>query len=188
IGGAVLNTGWMYMMGQGALKETLKYHDGEGYGSTFYMNGSTLVPYEGTTGPNGERIYDNGIILPGVNVNTGEANTKMIAADQWTNWSYNWGSGPNDAITHYDLGVFDNSYLKCRELAISYNLPKKLLSKFFCKGLQVSAYGRNLFYIYKNLPGFDAEATDGTTWITQAKMGGSTATTRSLGVSLRATF
>lgn len=188
IGGAVLNTGWMYMMGQGGLKETLKYHDGEGYGSTFYMNGSTLVPYVGTSGPNGERIYDNGIILEGVNVNSGQANTQMIAADQWINWSYNWGSGPNDAITHYDLGIFDNSYLKCRELSISYNLPKELLSKVFCKTLQVSAYGRNLFYIYKNLPGFDAEATDGTTWITQAKMGGSTATTRSLGVSLRATF
>ena len=57
-----------------------------------------------------------------------------------------------------------------------------------CKSLSLSVFGRNLFYIYKNLPGFDAEATDGTTWITQAKMGGSTATTRSLGISLRASF
>lgn len=188
IGGAVFNSGWMYMMGQGALKETLKYHDGEGYGSTFYMDGSTLVPYQGTSGPAGQRIYDNGIILPGVNVNTGKANDVMIAADQWCNWNYNWGSGPNDAITHYGIGIFDNSYLKCRELAISYNVPKAILSKIQCKSLQLSVFGRNLFYIYKNLPGFDAEACDGTTWITQAKMGGSTATTRSLGISLRAAF
>lgn len=188
IGGAVLNTGWMYMMGQGALEETLKYHDGEGYGQTFYMNGSTVVPYNGTVGPKGERIYDNGIILPGVNVNTGKANDVMIAADQWVNWNYNWGSGPNDAITHYDLGIFDNSYLKCREITIGYSIPKSISSKIQSNNLQLSVYGRNLFYIYKNLPGFDAEATDGTTWITQAKMGGSTATTRSFGVSLRATF
>ncbi len=188
IGGAVLNTGWMYMMGQGALKETLKYHDGEGYGDTFYMNGTTVVPYKGTVGPQGERLYDNGIILPGVNVKTGQPNNVMIAADQYANWSYNWGSGPNDAITHYDLGVFDNTYVKCRELAITYNLPKSVLSKIMCKSLSLSVFGRNLFYIYKNLPGFDAEATDGTTWITQAKMGGSTATTRSLGISLRASF
>ncbi|MDR3119633.1 MAG: SusC/RagA family TonB-linked outer membrane protein [Mediterranea sp.] len=188
IGGAVLNTGWMYMMGQGALKETLKYHDGEGYGSTYYLNNDVVTPYEGTTGPNGERIYDNGIILPGVRVTDGKPNTTMIAADKWANWNYNWGSGPNDAITHYDLGVFDNTYLKCRELSIGYNLPASILSKIQCKSLQLSVFGRNLFYVYKNLPGFDAEATDGTSWITQAKMGGSTATTRSIGLSLRATF
>jgi hypothetical protein len=178
----------MYMMGQGALKETLKYHNGEGYGATYYVEGGAVVPYNGTKGPNGERIYDNGIILPGVRTSDGKPNNTMISADQWCSWVYNWGSGPNDAITYYELGVFDNTYLKCRELAISYNLPKSLLSKIQCKSLQVSLFGRNLFYVYKNLPGFDAEATDGTTWITQAKMGGSTATTRSLGVSLRATF
>jgi TonB-linked SusC/RagA family outer membrane protein len=190
IGGAVLNTGWMYMMGQGALEETLKYHDGEGFGSIYYMDGSTLVPYtgSGTAGPNGERLHDNGMILPGVSVNTGQPNNVMIAADQWANWNYNWGSGPNDAITHYDLGIMDNSYVKCRELAFSYNVPKSVLGKLKCKSLQLSVFGRNLFYIYKNLPGFDAEAVDGTTWITQAKMGGSTATTRSVGVSLRASF
>jgi len=189
VGGAVLNTGWMYMMGQGAVKESLKYHDGEGWGSLYYLNGTTVVPYtgSGTAGPNGERLHDNGIILPGVYAD-GTPNTTMIMGDQYANWSYNWGSGPNDAITHYDLGIFDNSYLKCRELAISYNLPKSVLSKFKCRSMQLSVFGRNLFYIYKNLPGFDAEACDGTTWITQAKMGGSTATTRSIGVSLRASF
>jgi TonB-linked SusC/RagA family outer membrane protein len=185
IGGSVFNTGYMYMMGRGSLKETLKYHDGEGYGQTFYLNGSTIVPYEGTTGPNGERIYDNGIILEGVRASDGKPNTTMIAADRYINWTYNWGSS---APTRYDVGIFDNTYLKCRELSIGYNLPKSILSKIQCKSLQVSLFGRNLFYIYKNLPGFDAEATDGTTWITQTKLGGSTATTRSLGVSLRATF
>ncbi|TWV15489.1 SusC/RagA family TonB-linked outer membrane protein [Bacteroidaceae bacterium HV4-6-C5C] len=187
IGGAVLNTGWMYMMGQGAIKESLKYHDGEGYGATYYFNGSTIVP--ASTAPAGKTLHDNGIILPGVKAD-GTPNTTMISADQWANWTYNWGSGPNDAITYYGAGhgVFDNTYVKCRELAISYNVPKSVLSKFKCKNLQLSVFGRNLFYIYKNLPGFDAEATDGTTWITQAKMGGSTATTRSIGVSLRASF
>lgn len=190
IGGAIFNSGWMYMMGQGAIKETLKYHDGEGYGATYYLDASsTVVPFNGAQGPNGERIYDNGIILPGVTAD-GKPNTKMISADQWANWTYNWGSGPNDAITYYGdgHGIFDNTYVKCRELAISYAVPKSILSKFACKSLQLSVFGRNLFYVYKNLPGFDAEATDGTTWITQAKTGGSTATTRSVGVSLRASF
>jgi hypothetical protein len=75
-----------------------------------------------------------------------------------------------------------------REIALSYNLPKNLTSKFACRNLTVSVFGRNLFYLYKNLPIFDAEATDGTNWVSQASIGGSTATTRTFGVSLRANF
>lgn len=183
VGGAILNTGWMYMMGQGALAETLPWHDGEGAGLTYYLDASNeCVP--ASSAPGGQRLYDNGMILPGV-TEDGKPNEKMIQADKWANWTYNWGTGHP---TYYSHGIFDNTYVKCRELSISYNLPKSLLTKFACKNLQVSVFGRNLFYLYKNMPGFDAEATDGTTWITQAKMGGSTASTRNIGVSLRASF
>jgi TonB-linked SusC/RagA family outer membrane protein len=183
VGGAILNTGWMYMMGQGALAETLPWHDGEGAGLTYYLDSNNdCVP--ATSAPSGQRLYDNGMILPGVTAD-GKPNEKMIQADKWANWTYNWGTGHP---TYYSHGIFDNTYVKCRELSLSYNLPKSLLTKLGGKSLQVSVFGRNLFYLYKNMPGFDAEATDGTTWITQAKMGGSTASTRNIGVSLRASF
>lgn len=52
----------------------------------------------------------------------------------------------------------------------------------------VSVYGRNLFYFYKSLKEMDPESTDGTNWVNQSYISGSTATTRSFGFSLRASF
>jgi len=188
IGGAVFNQPYQYYMLAGAIKETLKYHDGEGYGATYYLNADNVaVPYSGSTGPNGEQVYDNGIILPGVKED-GTPNDVMIPADYNIYRTYGWGGNSASGVRHYSNSVFDNTYLKVREISIGYSFPKSIVSKFHCKNLQLSVFGRNLFYIYKNLPCFDAEATDGTTWITQAAIGGSTATTRSFGVSLRASF
>jgi len=187
IGGSVMNMPYQYMMGQGAIKESLKYHDGEG-GMTYYFDANRdCVPYTGAKGPNGERIYDNGMILKGVTAD-GKPNATMIPGDLFAYYTYNWGGYDPTDVTYYSHGVFDNSYVKCRELSVSYNIPRTALSKIKCKSLQVSVFGRNLFYLYKNLPMLDAEAADGTSWITQANIGGSTTTTRSLGVALRATF
>jgi len=188
IGGAVMNMPYQYMMGQGAIKESLRYHDGEGAGMTYYFDADrNCVPYTGAQGPNGERIYDNGMILKGVTAD-GKPNTTMIPGDLFAYYTYNWGGYDPTSQTYYSHGVFDNSYVKCRELSIAYNIPRAALSKIKCKSLQLSVYGRNLFYLYKNLPMLDAEASDGTSWITQTNIGGSTTTTRSIGVSLRATF
>ena len=55
--------------------------------------------------------------------------------------------------------------------------------------LSVSVFGRNLFYFYKALKGItDAESSVGTSWASQAVVGGSTTATRNFGVSLRASF
>jgi len=187
IGGAVMNMPYQYMMGQGAIKESLKYHDGEG-GMTYYFDANRdCVPYAGAQGPNGERIYDNGMILKGVTAN-GKPNATMIPGDLFAYYTYNWGGYDPTDVTYYSHGVFDNSYVKCRELSIAYNIPRAALSKIKCKSLQLSVFGRNLFYLYKNLPMLDAEAADGTSWISQANIGGSSTTTRSIGVALRATF
>ena len=188
IGGDVFNMPYQYMMGRGAIKESLWAHDGEGKGLTYYLDASNqIVPCNAAAGPNGEKIHDNGIILPGVDEN-GNPNTKMIAADKLLYWTYNWGGYDPSDVTYYSHSIFSNSYVKLRELSIGYNLPKSITEKFHCKNLQLSLYGRNLFYIYKNMPIFDAEATDATNWVGQSCIGGSTATTRSFGFSLRASF
>jgi len=188
IGGAVMNMPYQYMMGRGAIKESLKYHDGEGAGLTYYVNNSgSMIPFTGSQGTNGERVYDNGIILKGVTTD-GQTNTKMIGGDEYLWYTYNWGGYDPTDVTFYSHGIFDNTYVKCRELSLAYNIPRSALSKIRCKSLQVSVFGRNLFYLYKNLPMLDAEAADGTSWVSQANIGGSTATTRSIGISLRAAF
>ncbi|HCC51494.1 MAG TPA: SusC/RagA family TonB-linked outer membrane protein [Porphyromonadaceae bacterium] len=186
VGGAVMNTPYQYLMGRGSLIQSMKYRDAENGGSSYYLDGLTHVPYSGDRGPGGQKVYDNGMILEGVKEN-GEKNDIMIGSDYFYNSTYNWGYSQGTTV-HYSHSVFDNTYVKVRELSIGYNLPEKLLSKFACKSLQISVYGRNLFYIYKNLPAFDAEASDATNWIQQSQLGGSTATTRSFGVSLRTSF
>nr|WP_239060653.1 SusC/RagA family TonB-linked outer membrane protein [Bacteroides sp. 519] len=187
VGGAVMNTPYQYMMRQGTLVESMKYRDTKHGGLTYYLDGTTCVPHTGTTGPNGQKVYDNGVILNGVKED-GTPNDVMIGADSYYTYTYGWGGSNPSGKVYYGQSVFDNSYIKVRELSIGYNLPSKLLSKFACRSLQVSIYGRNLFYIYRNMPAFDAEASDATNWISQTQLGGSTATTRSFGVSLRASF
>jgi TonB-linked SusC/RagA family outer membrane protein len=67
-----------------------------------------------------------------------------------------------------DYWVEDGSYLKLRELSISYSVNKKTLSKFasgFIQGVSLSVIGRNLFTLTK-YSGYDPEVatsdTDGT--------------------------
>ena len=98
---------------------------------------------------------------------------------------YGWGSG---ATQSYADAVQKNTYIKCREISLAYTLPKMLTKKFGCTNLTVSAFARNPFYIYRTMKLFDAETTDGTNWIYQSIIGGSTASARTFGVSLRASF
>ena len=79
-------------------------------------------------------------------------------------------------------------YFNLNNVQIGYTLPKQLSRKFACNNLTISAFVRNPFYIYRSLKLFDAEATDGTNWIYQAQIGGTTATARSFGMTLRASF
>lgn len=196
IGGDVLNTPYQYMMSRGSLIQSMQWRDAKHGGITYYMEDYLVDPNNpdtkkkrfiasSTPGPKGEKLWDDGIILPGVKEDGTPNDIVVTAPDYYTN-TYGWGV--SGAYKDYSRSIFKNSYLKMRELSFGYTFPSKLLSKFQCNNLTVSVYGRNLFYFYKNLPSLDAEATDGTTWITQAQIGGSTATTRSFGISLRASF
>lgn len=188
IGGDVLNTPYQYMMGIGNLVESLPYRDAEHGGLSYYFVGNDNINGQimpaGSPGYKGEKTYDNGRILPGVKQD-GTPNDIIVPADTYLAKTYNWG---NSGAADYSNSVFDNSYLKFRELSIGYRLPANISSKFGCKNLSLSVFARNLCFLYKNMPLFDAEAADGTDWISQTQIGGSTATTRTFGLSLRANF
>ena len=192
VGGDIFNMPYQYMMGRGAIKESLKYHDGEGAGLKYYLNADNkIVPCTDGNAPAGARVYDNGMILDGVYASgdkKGQKNETMIAGDKYCMWTYNWGGYDPADVTYYSHGVFDNSYIKVRELVLGYNFPSVVNKALHTKNLQLSVYGRNLFYIYKNLPIFDAQATDATRWYEASYIGGSSATTRSFGFTLRASF
>jgi len=54
--------------------------------------------------------------------------------------------------------IFDASYIKLREINLTYNFPEKLLSKTPIRGLSLSAYGRNLFILHSKLKNIDPES------------------------------
>lgn len=76
---------------------------------------------------------------------------------------------PNDKVVHYYYkylpnaggwgkllstpGILENSWIKMREISLSYTLQNQLLDKLrIFKKLSFSVVGRDLFYIYSSLP------------------------------------
>ncbi|MDO5420340.1 MAG: SusC/RagA family TonB-linked outer membrane protein [Bacteroides sp.] len=53
--------------------------------------------------------------------------------------------------------IYDNSYVKCREITLSYTLPKTWL-KNVVDGLTVSFVARNPFIVWKNIPNIDPDS------------------------------
>ncbi len=193
IGGDVINEMYQYSTASGLTPESLQFRDTEHGGLSYYYpgnNNASGVPVQVDpslgAGPNGETVYHDGVILPGVVASTGEKDTRIIPAGYYYNQTYNWGTQPEQLT--YRHSVFDNSYVKLRELTIGYQFPEKLISKLGMTRLSVSVFGRNLFYFYKALKNYDAESSVGTSWASQAVVGGSTTATRNFGVSLRASF
>ncbi len=50
--------------------------------------------------------------------------------------------------------VYDATYVRFRELAVSYFMPPRLTERLPIVALEVSVIARNVFYIHKNTPGF----------------------------------
>ena len=177
------------MMGRGAIKESLDYRGVENGGLLYYVNDANELVHiaNASEAPAGKKVYDDGMILDGVRED-GTKNTQLISAGKYYVYTYNWGGYDPSDVTYYSHSVFDNSYVKVREITLGYSFPKRLIEKFHCKNLSLSVFARNPFYIYKNLPILDAESTDATSWIEQSYVGNSSATTRSFGASLRVSF
>jgi TonB-linked SusC/RagA family outer membrane protein len=188
LGGKIMSWGHKYSMVRGTNPESLNYRDEAHGGLAYYFEDNKMeyseikaAKHSDSQGPNGEKILHDGIILDGVD-DSGQANNKIIPVSSYYGAMYGWGGGD---MRH---GIFDNSYMKMREISLSYQLPSSIYSKIGCRSLSISVFGRNLFYVFKNIPMLDAEATDGTSWVRQSWINGTTATTRTFGLSLRASF
>jgi len=93
-----------------------------------------------------------GIILPG-ELADGTVNTKRVAGNDYRVFGYS--KNPNSAF------VYDATYIKLREVTLTYNLPKKLMERTFIYGASVSFVGSNLWILSKDLPHADPEASQG---------------------------
>ncbi|SHJ12662.1 TonB-linked outer membrane protein, SusC/RagA family [Hymenobacter daecheongensis DSM 21074] len=75
-------------------------------------------------------------------------NVQVTAENYFTDL---WGSGP------YEFAVFDGSWLRLREVALNYSLPKTLTDKTFFGAVELGLNARNLFLYAPNIPHIDPE-------------------------------
>ena len=120
---------------------------------------SGLYPETAGKNPRGVSVRsplsaNGGVLLKGVTAD-GKPNTKYIDASDINAGLFPFSSYNNFADASY---VYDASYIKLREVAITYSVPKKALGGLtFIKGIDLALTGRNLWIIHKNLPYADPE-------------------------------
>ncbi|OYT16356.1 MAG: SusC/RagA family protein [Bacteroidetes bacterium 4572_77] len=82
-----------------------------------------------------------------------ETNTQRVEASTYR--TFGWSTNPNKAF------VYDATYLKLREVALTYTMPRSIMDKTFIHGASFSLVGGNLWIISKELPHADPEASQG---------------------------
>jgi iron complex outermembrane receptor protein len=131
VGGDIYAGSYVIGLQSGQSPETLIERDGGG------------LPY---TDPDGN-TSNIGVILPGV-YEDGTPNDKVV--------HYYYKYLPNAGGWGHFLstpGVLENTWVKMREITLSYDIPVNLLRKTkIFQSLSLSVTGRDLFYIYTTLP------------------------------------
>ncbi len=120
----------------------------------WYGQGTGLYPETVFTNDLGNPVRSavddgGGLILNGVQADGSENQVRIEGGDyRWAGWA----SNPNSAF------VYDASYVKLREVRLTYNLPTSLLQNISVYKASLSFVGSNLWIIQKNLPYSDPEA------------------------------
>lgn len=92
-----------------------------------------------------------GFIAPGV-IDNGDGSYRPN--DIYINPEDYWMSVSRNAPSMF---IYDNTYVKCREMTLTYNVPTARLGNTV-KGLSLSLVARNPFIIYKNIPNIDPDS------------------------------
>ena len=120
-----------------------------------------------------------GLLLSGVNAD-GTPNTTIGDASDYRN---GWGYARTPNAAH----VYDASFVKLREVSLTYNFSKDFTKKLFIDNLSFSVIGRNLWIIDKNTPFSDPEAGLSAGNI-QGNQSGAYPSVREIGASLKFEF
>ncbi|MFN5422805.1 MAG: SusC/RagA family TonB-linked outer membrane protein, partial [bacterium] len=124
VGGDMYSVDHATAMGSGLLMETLKERNG----------GGLQYNYPDNTTAN------HGVILDGYNVTDGRENDRVV------HYLYKYGNmyaGWSHLNRPRSLSVFENTWVKIRELSLTYDLPQSIVSKAkIFQGLSLSLVGR----------------------------------------------
>lgn len=159
-GGKLLSFTNNFLKSSGAGKESLFGRDEEYGGLAYYIDKNTnqkvSLPSHSASAPANAldgRVRHDGIIADGVKAD-GSKNDILVSAADYYNSRYN-RNGSED-------NLYDNTYIKLRELKLSYRIPTNIVSQIGLQNLNVSFVGSNLFFLYKSVPNINPEATLGT--------------------------
>ncbi|HLO58515.1 MAG TPA: SusC/RagA family TonB-linked outer membrane protein [Bacteroidales bacterium] len=133
--------------------------------SATYLKGTVWGTFANTLPGRNDYFINN--FVYGQDPTLGEVRGGILLKDAYTpdgrkNSYYinpnNWYLADRDLIQ--ELSFFDASYIKLREVVLSYTLPVAILKSTFIKNASVGVFGRNLAILYRNTPkGLDPEAS-----------------------------
>ena len=143
----------------GVLANTLSGRDAEHGGLWYYtaaMGNNVRLPespsysvssdglYYAQVNGQSTRVYQDGIMVEGV-TESGSKNEEVVSAEKYYHRIYSIA----------EANVYDASYVKLREVALSYRLPRLWTQKLHLQEASVTLTGRNLWTIYKSVPNID---------------------------------
>ena len=169
-GGDVFSLDMWYGMGTGLYAETAGLND---------LGNPRRDPIAGRDYTNKTYAANSGGTLnPGV---LADGSENWVRVSEETYGAAGWAVDPNARY------VYDASYIKLRELTLSYDLPKEFIKKLYLTGASIGVVGSNLWIIAKNLPYADPEASQSSGNI-QGWQSGVMPATRNIGVTLNLQF
>ncbi|MFT4848544.1 MAG: TonB-linked SusC/RagA family outer membrane protein [Sediminicola sp.] len=113
-----------------------------------------ILDYFGTS--SATLIRDQSTVFAGVVESTGAVNTQSVPYSDPTisennNYWRRYGFGGLS-----ETAIYDASWVRLREITLSYDFPEKWLNGTFIEAVSLSAFGRNL-WLNTNYPGVDPE-------------------------------
>jgi hypothetical protein len=168
----------------------------------YYGMSSGLYPETAFTNDLGNPVRDNlagtpgnytaasgGYIIEGVNKVTDAVTGVVTYVPNKTRVDASTSDGFGYPVDPRSAFVYDASYVKLREVALSYVIPSSILKKTgVIKAITISAVGSNLWIISKNLPYADPESGLAAGNLASGYTIGSLPTTRDFSFNLKLNF
>lgn len=189
VGGDIFSKTNKYGRDKGVFEETLEgreswYNATDDERNKFGREGRYNADGSPMLDNDGNQLFDEtsphiGMLAHGVTAN-GETNTKGI--DPQVYWhQFKWGGIA-------ELDIYDASYVKLRDITLTYNIPPKLLNRVFINTGSISFVAKNVWLIYSGAPNIDPEASFGATNVALGQEYASMPPTRSYGFNLKLVF
>jgi len=180
-GGSIYNGTYATGTYTGVLASTLPGRGAEFGGISYYYpdnkkeNGTVRLA-NNASAPAGTTVYDDGMVFDGVTAD-GKQNEKVLSAQTYY----------KSFRTIDEANIFDASYVKLREIKLTYNLPAKWIRSLNLQGVSVALVGRNLAILHRNTEDIDPEVAFNT-GNGQGLESLSNPTTRTYGINLNIKF